>query len=738
MIRMKNLNSLLIFTFALLSCLTMLCQAHNGKTAYAIPLSDIIIDGKLDDWPEDMIDYPIEWVSPFYYKNTPPDGPEDFKASFRIAYNPTKNTLLVAVVVTDDDVVVSQAENSKINNQDVCGIYIDADHSGGLHEIEIEGRQLYVMVPGQGKWTKGQDGNPSLNKGDTKASGLKGAFLRSGQSIFYEWEIPLFDAFPDKRHQIQVGKSIGIDFLVADADGKENANFILWTPEAGKSRNSDLFGQLIFIESYNDLATLSGTITRKKEKEPHAGLIIGLHQNDVLLERIETDSRGRYEFKLLPGEYSLKIVPGQGINPIEEKPVTVSAGQVAKADFNTSMISLPKTLEKSMDQYKALKGYRAFVSIKSTMEKVGINKQDTAHYIFAFEKPNRFRNENIIDASKGAQNLICSNGEKMVTYIGMWKQYTEKDVQKVWLETDLGAMQSLVAKTIIMSADPLRDMKMGMGEVLDQGQENLDNISTSIFKLMKSASSLGTTMFPNLKGEDIMIPVWLWIGQRDGLIHKMEYELDMDQMLKSMPEARQKQMSEMFGGMKISVTEKHTNIEIDPEFSQQEFTFIPPEGAKLVENFKPPGLSKPEVSKLLGKPAPEFALKDMDGVDAKLSDFAGKVVLVDFWATWCGPCVQAMPHIQALSEKYKDKNVVILGINSWENDQKKVEPFLREKKITYRILLDSNNEVIEDYGVRGIPTFFIIDRKGLVRYTYVGLPSDESLIQQNLDDLLKE
>lgn len=286
--------------------------------------------------------------------------------------------------------------------------------------------------------------------------------------------------------------------------------------------------------------------------------------------------------------------------------------------------------------------------------------------------------------------------------------------------------------------DPLRDIKLGLGEVLELGSENLDSISTAIIKLKKSASSLGPAMFPNLKGEDILIPVKLWIGKKDDLIHQMEYELDMDQMLKSMPEAQQKQMGDMFEGMKISVTERHTNIEIDPEFSHQDFAFIPPEGAVLVDEFKPPGRSKPEESKLLGKPAPGFALKDMDGNEAKLSDFTAKVVLVDFWATWCGPCVQAMPHIQALSDKNKDKNVVILGINSWENDQKKVEPFLREKKITYRILLDSNNEVIEDYGVRGIPTFFIIDKKGIVRYTYVGLPSDDHLIQQNLDDLLKE
>ena len=121
-----------------------------------------------------------------------------------------------------------------------------------------------------------------------------------------------------------------------------------------------------------------------------------------------------------------------------------------------------------------------------------------------------------------------------------------------------------------------------------------------------------------------------------------------------------------------------------------------------------------------------------------MADFEGKVVLVDFWATWCGPCIKAMPHIQALSEIFKEEDVIILGINSWEREKDKVEPFLKEHKITYRILLDSNDEVIGKYGVRGIPTFYIIDRKGIIRYSYTGMPSNRQIIQQNMEELLSE
>ena len=82
-------------------------KAHNGKTAYAIPLEGITIDGKLNDWPEEMAVYPIEWVSPDYWKSTPPDGPEDLAASFRAGYDLKTNLLYLAITVQDDDLIVS-------------------------------------------------------------------------------------------------------------------------------------------------------------------------------------------------------------------------------------------------------------------------------------------------------------------------------------------------------------------------------------------------------------------------------------------------------------------------------------------------------------------------------------------------------------------------------------------------------------------------------------------------------
>ena len=118
-----------LVTLALVLGYAGMSQAHNGKTAYAIPLSGITIDGKLDDWPHQMAIYPIDWISPFY-KLTPTEGPEDLTASFRVGYDLEASLVYLAIVVQDEDLVIHQEAPSHMN-QDLCEEYVDADHSGG-------------------------------------------------------------------------------------------------------------------------------------------------------------------------------------------------------------------------------------------------------------------------------------------------------------------------------------------------------------------------------------------------------------------------------------------------------------------------------------------------------------------------------------------------------------------------------------------------------------------------------
>ncbi len=136
------------------------------------------------------------------------------------------------------------------------------------------------------------------------------------------------------------------------------------------------------------------------------------------------------------------------------------------------------------------------------------------------------------------------------------------------------------------------------------------------------------------------------------------------------------------------------------------------------------------------KKAPEFSLRSVSGKEVKLSDYKGKVVIVDFWATWCPPCRKGIPDLIDLQKKYKD-NLVIIGISvDGTNTINDVKPFVKDQGINYPIVFTSE-KVINDFGgIEAIPTSFIIDKDGNIVDSHVGLvPKDvlsnkiETLIQ---------
>ncbi len=141
---------------------------------------------------------------------------------------------------------------------------------------------------------------------------------------------------------------------------------------------------------------------------------------------------------------------------------------------------------------------------------------------------------------------------------------------------------------------------------------------------------------------------------------------------------------------------------------------------------------KPEVER---KPAPEFSLKDLNGKTVKLSDYRGKVVLLNFWATWCGPCKIEIPWFAEFEQKHKDQGFAVLGVSMDEEGWDVVKPFLEEHRVNYRVLMGSD-QVAQLYGgVDSLPTSFIIDRDGRVASVHIGLVS-KSDYQNEINALL--
>ena len=140
----------------------------------------------------------------------------------------------------------------------------------------------------------------------------------------------------------------------------------------------------------------------------------------------------------------------------------------------------------------------------------------------------------------------------------------------------------------------------------------------------------------------------------------------------------------------------------------------------------------------VGDAAPDWTLKTPDGKEVKLSALKGSVVVMDFWATWCGPCKAAMPSVQKLHEKYKEKGVQVYGLNTWEKDGDPAK-YMKDQKYTYGLLLKAD-DVAKKYAVTGIPTFYIIGKDGKVIFTEVGFngPESEKQITDAIDKVLAD
>ena len=129
---------------------------------------------------------------------------------------------------------------------------------------------------------------------------------------------------------------------------------------------------------------------------------------------------------------------------------------------------------------------------------------------------------------------------------------------------------------------------------------------------------------------------------------------------------------------------------------------------------------EPILNPLVGDRFPDVELKNLDGSSRKLSSLPGKVFFINFWATWCGPCVSEMPSIQKLYDEYKAKGLVIVAINTDEDPEKTLEPFLKEYKYTFGSYIDKDGEISDHLQVEGLPFTYVLNSDRKIIFTHMG------------------
>jgi tetratricopeptide (TPR) repeat protein/outer membrane lipoprotein-sorting protein len=175
-------------------------------------------------------------------------------------------------------------------------------------------------------------------------------------------------------------------------------------------------------------------------------------------------------------------------------------------------------------------------------------------------------------------------------------------------------------------------------------------------------------------------------------------------------------------------TTLYTRVQMNQDLAASTFTFTPPPGATEQNT----GNTDPRAA-LLGRPAPDFKLRDLDGEDFQLAGLKGQVVLLDFWATWCGPCRMAMPVLNSLFKQFKKQDVVIIGIDV-DEDAQTVRNFIHQNHYEYPILLPPHGDaVIANYSAHALPTMVLIDKNGVIADYKVGYGGNiEGVLRTNL------
>jgi len=360
--------------------------------------------------------------------------------------------------------------------------------------------------------------------------------------------------------------------------------------------------------------------------------------------------------------------------------------------------------------------FKVVVSSSIKMQMQGTNEEMNSIYQLAVERPNKMAM--ILKEGKMGASII-SDGKHLYTHVPMMEKYSEEEaaetldeiIENSMILSGLSQGTMMFILPVIIS-NPYALMMDGVlnGEYL--GTEEWDGVQCHRLKFYQ---------------ETFDWEMWVETGENP-LIRKI---------LPDMSKTYQQMGGEAMKNMQMSIAVEFKDWQTGIEMAAGVFSFTPPPETEKIDSFFEEMMEE-EKHPLVGKVAPDSTLTLMDGSKVSLSKHQGKdVVMLDFWASWCGPCVQGLPELVKIADDYKKKNVVFYAINVNE-DKRIIEQFLKDKKLSVNVALDGSDNNGEKFQVGPIPQTVIIDKNGKIQSIHLGYaPFMKKKLRKELDAVLE-
>ena len=361
-------------------------------------------------------------------------------------------------------------------------------------------------------------------------------------------------------------------------------------------------------------------------------------------------------------------------------------------------------IDRVAQRYASLGDYYVEGTFFFVAEIGGTSQEFRAPFVQAGSPPGKMRLE-IQHESLGS--VVVSDGEATWTYFEVLGQYQKKTAvplegaagegSKTAMPTAGGSFLGMYTAVASASVTPRIS---GAGDVVLDGRE----VGCTVIELTHAAADTsGLELGPDS----------LWVDPETALVLKSVH--------RTKGESR---------GMRTSTRMELTYdvIRMDQSPPRELFVFEPPPGAEEVDDFGMGGASGPN---LRGVQAPDFRLTDLEGRSHRLENYRGKVVLLDFWASWCAPCRRELPAIEKLHRRYGGRGLVVLAVNSEE--EKVARTFVKKYGYTFTVLTDVRGSVFDDYAVSSIPVTVVVDREGRISAHFVGYRGEDALISSIRD-----